>query len=57
MKNHKSAITQKPLGQDKKMCKDPESVELNHRHIRKIDCLKAHTASLVCLNSTVSGHS
>ncbi len=28
-----------------------------HRHLRKIGCLMAHTACLVCLISTVSGRS
>jgi hypothetical protein len=30
---------------------------LNHRHLRNIDCLMAHTTCLVCFINTVNGHS
>jgi hypothetical protein len=34
-----------------------EAVDLNHRHLSNIDCLTARTTCLVCLISTVNGHS
>jgi hypothetical protein len=34
-----------------------QTVRKNHRHLRKIDQLMAHTACLVCRISTVSGRS
>jgi hypothetical protein len=30
--------------------------DLNHKHLRNIDCLKVHTACLVCFVGTVNGH-
>ncbi len=32
-----------------------EFVVCHHRHLSNIDCLMAHTASLVCFISTVNG--
>ncbi len=30
---------------------------ITHRHLSKLDCLTAHTTSLVCFIGTVNGHS
>jgi hypothetical protein len=35
----------------------PKSSNLNHRHLRNIDCLTACTNCLVCFISTVNSHS
>jgi hypothetical protein len=34
-----------------------QTLKLNHRHLRNIDCLTAHTTCLVCFISTVNFHS